>query len=299
MTYPKSSFFSFPLPKDATKRRHSGMRWFVLTGALSVVINTLMRVLSESFGYHPFQLVFFYSAMGAGLYLPAFLRSPHLLHTKRVKLYATRAVLEVSAFSLVFLSLTLLPFAMFTTLTFTTPIIASFAAVYLLGEHMTPRKWIGLLMGFSGIIIVANPSSESTTLAVLLPVAASVCFAGCGVSIRKLAHSEPPARIAFITLSMMAVVSFPLALPFWQSPSVAHIPYLLILASLVAAVQFCVGQALQRVELSVAQPLLFLNLIWSIILGYLLFGEQVQLTTMLGACCIVAGVIYSVRQKHL
>jgi drug/metabolite transporter (DMT)-like permease len=297
MTLNKSTTFSSS-GRDSERINHVvGILWFMGSGFLSVCINTLMRVLTTDFHYHPLQLVFFYSIMGAAMYLPHVLRHRADYRLERPRLYVARALLEIGGFTLVFYSLTLLHFATMTVLMFTVPIIGALAAVWLLGESMTRNKWLGLLLGFGGICVVANPDVNALQWAVILPLGASLCFAFCAVCIRKLASSgQAPSKIAFTTLTLMALLSSPLALTHWHTPDVADTPYLLLLAVMVGAVQFCVGQALQKIPLTTAQPFMFFNLIWSSLIGFVLFDESVALATFLGSCLIVSGVALSVRR---
>lgn len=273
----------------------SGILWFIFTGLQSVLVNTMMRTLNQDFGYHPFQLVFFYSAMAACLYIPSVIRNPSRYRPVRKMPYLVRGFCEVVAFSCIFYALSRMPFAMLTVLSFIMPIFGSFAAIWFLGEQMNKRKWIGLGLGFLGICIIANPDTSNVGWAVLLPIASAAIFSICVVCIRSLAQTDPPARVAFVTLVLMATFSLPLAATHWQTPALAHIPWLLVLAAQVASVQLCAGKALQKIDLTTAQPFMFLNLIWASIVGYLLFDEIVSWTTALGAVIIICGIVYSVR----
>jgi drug/metabolite transporter (DMT)-like permease len=171
--------------------------------------------------------------------------------------------------------------------------------VLLLGEVMTMRKWVGLLLGFAGILIIARPDAASFNWGVVMILGAATGFSCCGVIIRTLAQShEPASRIAFVTLCLMAVFSLPLALTHWQTPRWEHLPYLAILGLGSASCQFCVGKALQHVNLSTVQPFTFLTLIWSSIVGFIWFDETVAWSAIVGAGCIITGVIYSVRRPR-
>jgi drug/metabolite transporter (DMT)-like permease len=296
MALEKSSILSTSATQADVSHLMRGILWFCASGFLSTTINSLMRVLSEDMGYHPFQLVFFYSVMGAVMYLPLIAHEKGTFRSQNPKLYGLRSVLEVGGFTLTFFAITLIPFATFTTLMFTVPLIGAVAAVLFLGEHMTPQKWVGLALGFVGIVVVSKPDFSIAQWDLLLPLGASLCFALCGVLIRKMTlRSEPPKRIAFLTLSLMALLTLPLALSHWQTPSATHVPYLILLALMAGAVQFCVGNALKYIKLTTAQPFMFLNLLWSVALGWWLFEESVAWETVLGAAFIFAGILVSVR----
>jgi drug/metabolite transporter (DMT)-like permease len=162
---------------------------------------------------------------------------------------------------------------------------------------MNAQKIIGLCVGFAGIIVVSNPLGANFSTTYFLPILAACCFAMCGVLIRIMSRTEPPTRIAARTLAMMALLSSPLALTEMKIPEIAHLPYFLSIAALVAAVQFSVGNALQKIELSVAHPFMFLNLIWSSSFAWLLFDEKIDQTTIIGATIIIAGIVINTYNR--
>lgn len=298
MMQQKSSIFYGAAGSLAEKGALIGMLWYIVKGVFDVAVNSDMRFLSQTLGYHPLQLVFFYSFMAACAYLPDVLRRPRHYIPVRRRLYVMRGVLEVCGFTLVIFSVTMMPFATFTVITFITPVIASLAAVYVLGEQMTSRKWVGIILGFCGIVIVARPDTGSINWGVPMLLGAACCFSLCAITIRKLAATEPASRIAFVTLSLMAAFSLPLALPHWKMPELEHLPYLALLGIAAASCQFCVGKALSYVDVTTVQPLTFLTLIWSSIVGYLWFHEQVEWSAIIGAVFIISGIIYSVRRPR-
>jgi drug/metabolite transporter (DMT)-like permease len=270
-----------------------GIIWMITTGFLAVTINTLARYLSTEFGYHPFQIVFFYSLLGLLFYMPALMKKHIAIRTSRMKLYWLRSVFEFGGFSLAFLAVTILPLPMHTALSFTTPLFGSVAAIIFLREESSLHRWLALAMGFSGVLIVAQPGSGEMNSAALLMLGAAMCFAICGISIKKLTHTEPGRRIAFYMLALTAVIALPFAIAVWQMPVFAHIPYLLALGALVAMVQFTVSLAFSKAEVTIILPCFFLNLIWSSIYAYFLFDEMIDNATIIGAAVIIGATMYN------
>lgn len=272
-----------------------GILWFCLSGFLSVAININMKYLSMKLGYHPFQLVFSYSLLGALIYAPLLLSGKLTLKTEKPSLYKVRALLEIGGFACVFFSLPHIPFAVLVSITFATPLIGTVMAVYILKEQMNKIKTFSLMVGFVGILIVTNPFGAGFKLVYFLPLIGSFCFALCGVLIRIMGRTEPPIRVAARTLIMMALFSLPLASINWQQPILEHFGFFGLLALMVALVQFSVGNALQKIPLTIAHPFMFLNLIWSSLFGWLIFGEGLSMQTIIGASVIVLGVIINAR----
>jgi drug/metabolite transporter (DMT)-like permease len=268
----------------------AGILWFCLSGFLSVAININMKYLSQILGYHPFQLVFCYSLLGATIYAPLLVKGNLTLRTAKPALYNCRALLEIGGFSCVFFSLAHIPFAVLVSITFATPIIGTIMAVYILKEQMSKAKSLSLIVGFAGILIITNPFGEKFKLIYFLPLVSAFCFALCGVMLRIMGRTEPPMRVASRTLLIMSALTFPLAVLYWQQPELHHLPFFILMGLMVAMVQFAVGNALQKIPLTIAHPFVFLNLIWSALFGWLFFAESLSWQTMAGATIIVLGV---------
>jgi drug/metabolite transporter (DMT)-like permease len=273
----------------------AGILWFCLSGFLSVAININMKYLSMRLGYHPFQLVFSYSLLGALIYMPLLLNGKLTLKTQKSGLYNIRALLEIGGFACVFFSLPHIPFAVLVSITFATPLIGTVMAVYILKEQMNKIKTLSLIVGFLGILVVTNPFGAGFKLVYLLPLLGSFCFALCGVLIRIMGRTETPTRVAARTLIVMAAFSLPLASMEWQQPILDHLGLFGLLALMVALVQFSVGNALQKIPLTIAHPFMFLNLIWSSLFGWIIFDETLSMQTIIGATIIVLGVIINAR----
>jgi drug/metabolite transporter (DMT)-like permease len=271
-----------------------GILWMMLTGFLSVSIYTLARQLGAH--YHPTQVVFFYSFLGFVCFLPYVVVQRVSLKTQQGALFAVRSVLEFSAFSLSFTAITQLPFAVHATLEFTAPLFGSVLAIVVLKEPSHTYRWVALVMGFVGVLIVTRPDISGFSSAALVVLAAEVLFACCGMCIKTLTRSEPPARIACYMLGGTALVAAPVAWSHgWQASPLDDWQMLLLLGALVAGVQFAVAKAFSKADMSLILPFFFLNLLWASIYGYLIFDESLSGWTMLGAVFIIGGSIYAGR----
>ena len=274
-----------------TQQNVQGIAWMILTGFLAVSIYTLVRHLSSDF--HAFQLVFFYNALALLFYIPALLRRKIALRTERDYLYVLRATLEFVAFSLSFYALTRMPLPMHTSLSFTSPLFGSIAAVIFLKEPNNIHRWLALAIGFAGVLVVTRPGYDGFNDAAWLILLAAACFSVCGVCIKKLTHTEPSPRIAFFMVLMTAIIALPFAVSVWVMPHIHHLPWLLLLGLLVATVQYTVSQAFSKADMTIILPFFFLNLLWSSLYAYLFFDEIVSEWTVLGGAIILNGALYA------
>lgn len=272
-------------------QHYKAMLWMMLTGFLSVSIYTLARKLGGHF--HPTQTVFFYNALGALCYVPFVFTKSLSIKTERFSLYFARSMLEFTAFSLSFAAITQMPFPIHATLEFTSPLFGSLLAVYVLKERNHIHRWVALACGFIGVLLVTRPWTAEFPVASLLVLFAAVLFAGCGMCIKKLTHTEPPARIAFYMLTLTALIALPFAIYHWKMPLPEHIPLLLLFGALVAAVQFTVARAFASAPVTLILPFFFLNLVWASLYAFFLFDEMISVWTVIGAVFIVGGAAYA------
>ena len=266
-------------------------------------INTTARYLALHYDMHAFQLVFFYNILGLMFFLPFARKHCKDFKTNRKELYWLRAVLEFAAFSLVFAALAFLPLPVHTALSFTSPLFGSIAAILILKEPNSIHRWVALVVGFLGVIMIAG--SESDTGEGIMHVfdhinpytwymiGSALLFALCGVCIKKLTQTEPSARIAFYMMFMTTIVSAPFAIWQWQHVASGAWPFLLLIGVLVAGVQYAVSQAYSKGDMTLILPFFFVNLLWSALFGWLFFSEMLRPHTVYGAVVILGASFYA------
>lgn len=274
--------------------------WMLVTGFLSISIVTLGKFLSEPpHSFHAFQVVFFYNAAALFFFVPLLLKPGFTLRTTRVGLYATRAVLEFLAFSLTFYGVSHLALPVHTAISFIAPLLGSVTAVLILKEKHYMYRWLALGVGFCGVLVVSRPWQAGFDL---LPVAAMIgaalCFAFCDVCIKRLTTTESPPRVACYMVSMTALIALPFALWKWKMPETVHLPWLLLLGVMVAAVQYAVSKAFSKGDVTLILPFFFFNIVWSSLFASLLFGERIDSPTALGATIIIGATFYAAHQSR-
>lgn len=280
---------------------HQAICWMLTTGFLAICILSIVKHLGGQF--HPFQMMFFYCALGACVFAPFALRQWNAMTLKDIawKWYVLRAVLEFAAFSLSFYALQYLPLPTQTAITFSSPIYASLFAILLLKERSESRKWLALALGMVGVCVISNPFDHAvgalSVPALVAIILSAVIFGFCGVLIKRMTRNTSPLYIAFFMLSMTAIVSLPFALPVWKPVAVEAYAWLAIFGLMTASVQYCVARALTLGQVTVLVPLAYVNLIWSAIIAYIFFSEVISLQTIIGSAVVVAAALLTVRKS--
>lgn len=221
------------------------------------------------------------------------------LRTRRLSAHATRCAVGLMSMTCMFATLLLLPLAEATTLQFTVPVFATILGAILLGEATGWHRWSAVLIGFVGVLIVAQPGSGHIPLAgAVTGLAAAVLSAAVSILIRRMGSSEPPATIVFY-FSLLSMVPL---LPAFLWTMGSHAPgtwAMLVGIGLVGALgQLGMTTALSLAPVSVVVPMDYSGLLWATLYGWALFGVLPGLATWVGAPLIIASGLYIVWREH-
>lgn len=223
------------------------------------------------------------------------------LWTQRIGAHAVRCAVGLSSMTLMFATLLLLPLAEATTLQFTVPIFATILGAAVLREATGVHRWSAVLLGFAGVLVVAQPGSgHIPLLGAATGLGAAFLSASVSILIRRMGSSEPPATIVFYfaALSMVPLV------PAFMWTLTAHDAgtwAMLVAIGMVGAVgQLAMTTALSLAPVSVVVPMDYSGLLWATLYGWALFGVLPGAATWAGAPIIVASGLYIVwREQRL
>ena len=229
-----------------------------------------------------------------------------------------RGVLLFFSFTAFYLGLSALTLTAATALFFTAPFFITLLSIPVLGERVGIRRWIGISVGFLGVLVVLRPDSGSVGLEALLPVLAAFLYSVAQLMARKFGISDSAAvmvfyaNVSYLVLGLaMAAILWPIeasgesgrSLQFllrsWQVPGFID-GLLITLTGVTGAVGFWLStQAYRICEVNRIAPLEYSMLIWIPLLGYLVFAEVPDRATLLGTAIIVAAGLYVVRREEV
>jgi drug/metabolite transporter (DMT)-like permease len=196
------------------------------------------------------------------------------------------------------LSLTMLPLAMVFALEFTMPAWTALLAVWLLHERMTPSRLGVVVFGLIGVLVILRPGIADFNPAAFLVLAAAFGYAITMITTKKLTMTETTFGIVF----WMAVLQFPLSLV-GSDPSVflhldaRHVVPLLGVAIAGLTSHYCLSNAFRVGDATLVVPLDFMRIPLIAVVGWLLYGEPLDLFVLLGALIIVGGVLWNLRAE--
>ncbi len=257
-----------------------------------VVIKTLGRTIDA------FELAFFRYVIGFVVLTPFFVRAGvGGLKTGRFRLHALRLVIAGSAQIGVIFSVIHMPLAAVTALSFTRILFTTFAAVWILRELVTARRWTATAVGFVGVLVMVRPDAGGIDPIALIAIGSALTFAVANVLIRLMSSTEPPLRILFYYhLGGTLIFAGPAAW-MWRTPigvEWLHAVAIGVLTTL-GMVGFVRGFAVG--EASVIGPMEYVRLIYAAVLGYFVFAEIPDPWTFVGALIIVVATSYLARME--
>ena len=260
-------------------------------------MNGTVQFLSSTI--HVFEVAFFRQIFGVIFLAAVFLRNGLApLITQRFGLHLLRAVLNVIALLAYFYGLSQEPLAKVVALSLTAPLFATICAVIFLRERMNLRRWIALLVGLGGALIVLRPGMQAVSLGALMVLLSNTVWAVALIVIKSLARTESAATISLYAAILMTPVSLVFALFVWEWPTAHQLVWLVAIGVFSSIAQLCLSQAFRLADATLVLPIDFTKIVWASLIGYLAFGQVPEIWVWIGATVIFSAVFYNTYQER-
>ena len=284
---------------DTSDRVFAGILLTSLAYLLFSVQDASIKLLVTS--YTVWQILFFRSvAVLAG---SALVGGPQLFaeaaRSPIVKAMFLRSAIILGAWLCYYTAIAHLQLAEITTIYFAAPVIVTLLSIPLLGEKVPPVRWAAVLIGFVGVFVACDPASLGFSLPVALVLAAAFLWALSIVLLRKIALQERTMiQLVLNNAFFLAIAGVPL-LWLWQTPSGAEFVLLGGVGALGGLAQACLFEGMKRAPVSVIAPFEYTSLVWSFLLGALIWGDVPRGAVFLGAALIVAAGLIIIASEQL
>ncbi|WBU64588.1 DMT family transporter [Paracoccus aerodenitrificans] len=269
----------------------AGVFWMVVTGLCFVAVNGLVKYFGQ--GLPPAQSAFIRFLFGLVLLAPILVKIARQGIPKDLYgPFILRGALHTLAVILWFYAMTQIPIAEVTAIGFLNPIIATLGAAILLGEALSWRRGMAILVALGGALVVLRPGMRVLELGHLAQISAAVLF-GLSYLVARRVAQRVPAEIVVAMLSVTVPIGlFPLALIGWVTPDPGQLLGLALVAVFATAGHYTMTRAFAVAPMAVTQPVTFLQLIWAGLLGMALFAEPFDPMVMLGGGIMIAAISY-------
>jgi drug/metabolite transporter (DMT)-like permease len=212
--------------------------------------------------------------------------------------HVTRSSLGLISMLLTFGALALLPLGEATTLTYAAPILATLLSGLILAEKIGLRRWSAVAVGFVGVLLVARPGAGVTALGLAVGIAAAVGQAAVMITVRQISRTEPTAAIVF-WFTIFTMVAGAAMLPFFGRSHELLTYAMLAGAGLLGGVgQLSMTASLRFAPVSVVVPLDYLQIVWGIAIGWLVFLTPATPLMLAGATLIAGSGIYTAYRER-
>src|SRR5512146_3194004 len=224
---------------------------------------------------------------------------PGLLRTKRPTLQITRSILLVGSTALNFLALRWLQLDEALSIIFTFPFIVAIVSGPMLGEWIGGRRWSAICIGFGGVLLITRPGFGSMHPAALITLARTICYGFYAVITRIVSRVDSNQTSLFYANFIGALVMLPV-IPFvWTMPDSWPIALMLLGTGVLGSTgHFLLISGHKLAPAAVLSPFVYTQLIWVVVLGYLVFGQVPNSWTVAGAAIVIASGLYLLYRER-
>jgi len=269
---------------------------------ISVCAFSLMDVIVKWSDAYPIGQVLFFRGF-CGIIPILFLiprdRFNDFYKTTKPFLHFKRCLAGLIALISIFIALRNLPLATVVSITFAAPIFTTLFSIFLLNEKVGFYRWLAVLVGFIGIVIISEPGLSSLNFYYIYPIIFCLGLSYVAIAIRKLSFTEPVWLISFFFSFSIMILSFFSFYQDWIMPSLVDLFLLSLIGILGGLANLWLSQSYKFSEVSLVTPLKYLALVFAIIFGYFIWNEVPTLKTLLGALLVILSSLIIFRREMI
>ncbi|MDB3949195.1 DMT family transporter [Candidatus Pelagibacter sp.] len=217
--------------------------------------------------------------------------------TKRYKEHLFRCLMGLMALIAIVVALRELPLAVVVSLSYAAPLFITVLSIFLLSEKVGIFRWLAVLIGFVGVIIIAEPGFKGMNYLYFLPLIFCIGMAFVTITIRKLSKTEPIWLISIfftITISIAGLATIPMG---WKMPNFPDFILLALIGITGGSANLFLTQSYKLSEVSLVAPLKYLALVFAIFFGYFIWSEIPTIKTLIGASLVVLASLIIFRRE--
>lgn len=274
-----------------------GIAYVVLAVALITINDTVMKAMTA--GYPVGEIMFL---RGIFMFIPITVLAWRAggfpaLRVRNVPVQIFRGLLAIGSTYLFVSALGDMQLADAVAITLAMPLFVTALAGPLLGERVGWRRWSAVFVGFAGVLVMFRPTGDALRLIAFLPLAAAFSEAVRDIVTRRLAAREKTvATLAFTTgiVVLGGLASAPLG---WIAPAWADVGLIAGAGILTGGGHFLLIEALRLAEASAIAPYRYSIVVWSVLAGYLIWGDLPDLWIVTGIALVIGSGLYILHRE--
>jgi drug/metabolite transporter (DMT)-like permease len=217
--------------------------------------------------------------------------------TNRPFLHFRRCVSGLVAIVAIFIALRKLPLATVVSITFAAPIFTTIMSIFFLSEKVGLYRWLAVLVGFIGILIISEPGFSSLNFYYIYPIIFCLGLSYVAIAIKQLSSTEPVWLIGLYFSFSIMIMSFFTLPQGWIMPNLKDLFLLCMVGILGGLANLWLTQSYKYAEVSLVTPLKYLALLFAIFFGYIFWDETPTIKTLLGAALVIISSIIIFRRE--
>ena len=279
------------MDSSANARPLVGIMWMVTTGIMFVAVTAIVKHVGDD--VPAAQAAFLRYVLGLVFLIPMI--KPILaarLTRRQIWLFGWRGLAHTVAVVLWFFAMARIPIAEVTAMNYLSPVYVTLGAALFLGDRLPPRRLAAVIVALVGAMVILRPGIKAVEPGHVAMLATAVCFAA-GYLITKQLSGEVSAPVIVGMLSITVTLGLaPFAVAVWITPTLEQLGWLFLVACFATAGHYTMTLAFAAAPLTVTQPVTFLQLVWAVLLGAVVYGEAVDGWVILGGAIIMASVSF-------
>ena len=272
----------------------------VARGIAAIVCGVFLFSIADAFGkwfgmagYHTTQIVFFRYLFGlVPVSVVIWYEGISALRTQRPLAHVMRGMMMFCALSLFFRGLRDVPLAEGIAVAFSAPLFVTAMSGPILGEKVGLQRWAAVLAGFVGMLVMLRPGSAAFRVDSLFIIASAFSFASVMLFTRRLSRTETNASMYTISTITAGLCTVPFLTVTWVTPQGSHLWLFMVLGLIGGTASFLMIIAYRNAPAAVNAPFDYTALIWSTIVGWLVWRESPDAMVWIGAVIVVAAGLF-------
>ncbi|MDR3376653.1 MAG: DMT family transporter [Ancalomicrobiaceae bacterium] len=220
-------------------------------------------------------------------------RAPQAWRSDKLWLQTLRSLSLLGSTVGNFMALRTMQLADVMAINFAVPFLVAILAGPLLGERVYARQWIAIAFGFAGVLVVTRPGSAPIDAGLLWALGGMLCNAYYAVSTRQLSNVDSASSMLLISAGLATVLLAPTLPAIWVWPTTNMQWIAMGIMGIFATIShFFVIRAYTLAPAPVVAPFSYSQMIWTSLLGYIIFADVPGIYTLIGAAIVVASGLY-------
>ncbi|GAB4270840.1 MAG: DMT family transporter [Pararhodobacter sp.] len=275
----------------------AGIGWMLLSGLCFVALTAIVKHLGDAVPAP--QSAFLRYLLGLVFLLPMLgTMRREKLDAKTLRAFVFRGMAHTVAVMLWFYSMTRIPLAEVSAMGYLSPIYVSIGAALFLGETLRFRRIAAIGTAILGALIILRPGLRELNGGHLAMLGTSAMFAVSYLLAKQVANRTSPAMVVGMLSITVTVGLAPFAIAVWEPVTWQQVAWFFVIACFATVGHYAMTLAFAAAPITVTQPVNAMQLVWSVLLGALIFGEGVDAFVVIGGAMVVGAVVFIALREH-